>query len=530
MTKKLYIIILFLLISLFAFGQQVGMYSHAFFKPMIYNPAFTGNEDNTNAMLLSKAQWTGFKNAPQLNIFTLDGSLLAKKAGIGLILLSERKGITNRIGGYLNYSYRLKISDDANLRFGVAAGVIDQTIDYSKVLVEDVSDPFLFGDSQRKTFIDANAGLAFFWKGLELGVSVPQLLGNKVQYVDNISTRSKYSLVRHILGSLKYKIALSEEKGIYVSPQALVRYVSGTPFQYDATVNLEWQDKFWIGATYKSDYAVAAHAGICLHKQLYVGYAYDIILGDLSKYSGMSHELMINFKFGKNKKEEEPEQTKNNAATTDALSKRLDSLQAVVTEDQNKINEDRSKIKELNDKIQQQAKTIEAQAQKQAEMVNSAPVQNNNVPAENNTNTNTTTPTSNNNNNNTNTNSNTPTSGQKNENLNVAAVEKNTNKEMNNGIWYVMNSVKDFKDANNRTPQKGFYVIAGTFTYRDFAEAEIPRLKSKGYPNSNRIFSESKQYNYVFIYRSATKAEAGKKAEAAKSAGIKDAWVLELNE
>lgn len=523
MMKRLYTSVLFLLFGLFAFSQQIGMYSHAFFKPMVYNPAFTGSDEHTNAMLLSKAQWTGFKNAPQLNIFTLDGNILVKKAGLGLMLISDRKGITNRIGGYLNYSYRLNISEDANLRFGMAAGVIDQTIDYSKALVQDVSDPFLFGDAQRKTFIDANAGLAFFWKGLELGVAVPQLLGNKVQYVDNISTRAKYALVRHILGSLKYKIAISEEKGIYVSPQALVRYVSGTPFQYDGTVNLEWQDKFWIGATYKSEYAIAAHAGVCLHKQLYVGYAYDIILGDLSKYSGMSHEIMINFKFGKNKKDDQPEQVKENVAATDALAKRLDSLQLVVAEDQNKINEDRNKIKELNEKVQQQAHTIEAQAQKQKQQETVTPIQNNSVPAETNT-----TPTNSNNSNSTNTNA--GSSEQKNENLNIAAVEKNTNKELNNGIWYVMNNVKDFKDANNRIPQKGFYVIAGTFTYRDFAEAEIPRLKSKGYPNANRIFSESKQYNYVFIYKSATKAEAGKKAEAAKSAGIKDAWVLELDE
>jgi type IX secretion system PorP/SprF family membrane protein len=507
--------ILFIFSFLFASAQQVGMYSHAFFKPMAYNPAYTGYDASTNAMILSRSQWTGFKGSPQLNLFTLDGNFLNEKIGIGLSLISDRKGITNRIGGNLYYSYRLKINDDAHLRFGIAAGVIDQTIDFSKALVEDASDPLIFGDSQRKTSFDANAGLAFIWKGLEIGVSAPQLIGNKMTYVDDTSVRAKYTQVRHYMGTLKYRIALSKDKGLFVIPQALVRYVPNTPFQYDGTLNLEWKDKFWIGATYKSDYAIAAHAGVCIHKQLYIGYAYDIILGDVSKYSGISHEIMVNFKFGKQRKEEPetPLNAENNSSPkNDEIKNRLDSLETVIREDQDRIREDGKKIKELSDKLEQQAK---AQQVPQTQTQTQTPAPNTSAPVSGSNPSNTNTP---------------PVSTPSNENKNAAAVETNTNKVLENDIWLVTNSTTEFKDIAERAPKKGFYVVAGTFIYRDFAEAEVKRLKNSGFGNSSWLFSEKKQYNYVFISKPSTKEEAIKKAKEARAAGIKDAWVLQLVE
>ena len=149
--KKTGLSIAFLLSILGATAQQIGMYSHYFYKPMVYNPAFTGDGDAANAMFITRAQWTDFKGAPQLNIFTLDGSLMNKKAGVGVGLISDRKGISSRIGGNLSYSYKVNFKEDVHLSFGLSAGVIDQTLDYSKAIVENITDPTLFTDSQHKT-------------------------------------------------------------------------------------------------------------------------------------------------------------------------------------------------------------------------------------------------------------------------------------------------------------------------------------------------------------------------------------------
>lgn len=519
--KKISLALLLLLSVQFAKAQQIGMYSHYFFKPMVHNPAFSGHDGDINAMLVNRSQWTDFNGAPQLNIFTLDGRLTNKKVGLGLNLISDRKGITNRIGGNISYSYKLNINDNTHILFGISAGVIDQSINYSKALVEDSSDPFLFNDVQRKTTFDANAGLGFIWKELEFGIAVPQLAGNRINYVDNSNIRAYYTHARHYLGTLKYKIFISKEKGISVIPQALVRFVPNTPFQYDGTLLLDWREKFWIGATYKSDYAVGINAGICLHKQFYVGYSYDFIIGSIGQYAGMSHELMINLKFGKSKKDDEEVKgaISKMAAKNDSTEKRLDSLQNElsinqdkISEDQRKIKENQDKIKELNNKLEQQSKLLE-EVKSNAVSLATVPEQNVGIDTAQNKGT-----------------QNKQESPKNTENQNFAAVAANADKIMESGVWVVTSKAEDFKDQNNNKPQKGFYIVTGTFFYQDFAMNEVKRLKNQGYKSANFIYFESKQFNYVYISKENTKESALKKVNELKVMGFKDAWIQMLVE
>jgi|GEM_PF-2705973 len=351
--KKVFIILSIVLFTLIAKAQQIGAYSHYFYNPVVYNPAFTGYSDVINTMLISHTQWTDFKGAPKLAIFTIDGALIPKKVGIGFNLISDRKGISNRTGGNVSYSYRLNINSDMHLLFGLSFGIINQTLDFSKALLENNTDPVLFTDMQRKTTFDGNAGMALIWNGLEFGAAVPQLFGNKINYVDNTDIREYYTQVRHYMVSLKYKFFIAKEKGISIAPQGLVRFVPNTPFQFDGNINLDWKDKFWIGATYKSDYALAGNVGFCLYKQLSLGYSYDFIIGNIGKYSGMSSEIMISFKFKEKIKPEAPAdsipENKNTTVENPEKEEQINKLQT-------QVDESEKKIKELDDKIKDQNK------------------------------------------------------------------------------------------------------------------------------------------------------------------------------
>ncbi len=298
--KKVFKILLFLLLAEQLHCQQIVMFSHYFYKPMIYNPAYTGN-DGINLMLVNHTQWSGFKGGPQYNILTLDGNL-KKNASLGISLSSDRKGVNSRVGGNISYSYKLKFKDKIHLLMGLSAGAINQSINYSNAVIENPNDPSLFTNKQSNTTFDANAGLAFICKGFELGLAVPQIANNKISYLSNSDTRTFYTQSRHVMSSLKYKFLLSKAKEISLTPQGLLRYVPNAPVQYDAGFNLDFKNKFWAGVTYKSNYAVGLNLGVVIFKYLSIGYSYDYITGTLNKYSGLSHEIFINFKFVKKPK------------------------------------------------------------------------------------------------------------------------------------------------------------------------------------------------------------------------------------
>lgn len=527
-------ILFFVCIALQGIAQQVGMYNHYFFNQFIYNPAFAGT-GNTQATLISRAQWTGFSGAPQLNIFTMDGAIKNKKAGLGLMLISDKRGLNQRTGGSLAYSYKVSFNEETHLLFGLSLGLINQTFDFSKAISENYTDPTLFSSAQQKITFDGSGGLAFIWKGLTVGASALQVLGNRVNYVDNTEIRTFYSQVRHYIGSVKYKFYLSEDKGLSLAPMALVRIVPNTPMQYEGNVTLDWYNKLWVGGTYKSNYALAVNAGFYLNKKLAIGYSYEVITSSIGKYAGVSHEVMVNFRFGGVKKETDPDSAKadlqKQVAKDSAYQHKIDSLQG-------QLSESSEDIKKLNDKLKEQTKA-QAQTQDQvqnlekkiqdltAEMAlnqNSVPTNNaaaNNTSSEN-TQSNTGKTTTGNR-----TENNPPSSNAPNQNLGIP--DKLNKKAIESDIFIASDAVAGYKNQGNTSAKPAYYVVVGTFFYRDFAEAEMKRFKSKGYPQSGLVFSEARQYNYIFVATFSSIQEAISKAKSVKQSGSNnDAWILQL--
>ncbi|MBA4240739.1 MAG: hypothetical protein C0448_08430 [Sphingobacteriaceae bacterium] len=322
--KKVLTIIVFVLVIGALKAQQVAMFNHYFYKPMVYNPAFTGIDEAPHLMLINHTQWSGFKGGPQYNLLTFDGNIINKNTGLGVVISSDRKGVNSRVGGNVSYSYKIRFKEKIFLQLGLSVGAINQSIDYSKASIENPNDPSLFINSQNKTTFDANAGLAFVAKGLEIGFAAPQIANNKINYVSFNDSRTFYTQSRHYIGSLKYKFILPKKTDISISPQLLTRYLPGAPLQYDANLNVEWKNKFWVGATYKNDYAIGLNLGVTLFKQLSIGYCYDYITGSINKYSGLSHEIMLSFKF--NKKKSKTEEEKENAELARLKSQNLNKI------------------------------------------------------------------------------------------------------------------------------------------------------------------------------------------------------------
>lgn len=484
MMKKASFILILIVGWNMAIAQQVGMLSHYFYRSMIYNPAFTGNGEETNVMLINHSQWTGFYGGPQLKFFSMDGNLMEKKVGLGFVLLSDRKGINSRIGGSFLYSYKAEIENDIHLAFGLSFGVVDQTIDYSRAIVEDATDPTLFSNSQRRTGIDGSVGVGLSWNKLEFGAALPQLLGNKLEFVDNTNVRSYYSQVRHFMSSAKYQITIREKEGVFLVPLVLLRFVPNTPVQLDGNLTYDWRDKYWVGVTYKSGYAVATNLGFCLHKQLGVGYSYDFIFDDIARYSGLSHEIMLNFKFGKPKKVKPAPVV---PVVSDA-SKEVAKLTKINKENERRVDSLNQKLAENEKRLNDLAEKMEQQSNIQLQMIKA------------------------------------------NETQSSVAIAQNKNRVQEENIWLVTSKQKEFKDEENYMPDKGYYVVAGTFMNRDFALAMIKRLEAKGYKNVTYVYHESKKYNYVYIRKFTSKEEALPVANEAKAAGMTDVWILVLVE
>jgi type IX secretion system PorP/SprF family membrane protein len=321
-----------------AFAQQLPFSSQYYTNMFVTNPAFTGSSESTRAFLTHRSQWTGIKGAPQTSYFTVDGPIEAKNIGLGLKVYSDATDITSRMGAFGNYSYKLKINDDNHLLFGVALGILNNRIDFSKAVVRDVDDPLLFSTNQNKTVFSADFGLGYVWKTLEVGFAMPQVIGNKIKYNDDNGKSTNFLLSRYYLGSLKYTFTVNEEKGMTAYPLIMVRGNQGSTVQYDINAVFDWRKFGWVGVTYHSNYAVAASIGL-RYKSIAVGYAYDIGIGKIKKYTGSSSEFLLSYTFGQSARQDED------------LSKKDDGKDAVVDAAIAKLKSDNDSTKAEVDRL-----------------------------------------------------------------------------------------------------------------------------------------------------------------------------------
>lgn len=288
------LIIATLLLGSVSFGQQLPMGSHYFVNPFTINPAYTGQAEQTNIFMSHRSQFTGLAGSPQTTFVTIDGPLNVRPVGLGLKASFDVTNILSSTSIAGNYSYSVQFGGGHSLTFGLAAGIIDQTINYNQAIVRDVDDPTIFENKVHRAVFNADAGLLYQFKDLEVGFAVPQLLGNKARFRTDQGAMNYFNLERHYVASARYFFDVWKQQQLTVYPMVVVRAVSGAPVQFDASVVADWKQYGWLALNYRHGYAVSVSAGV-RYKCLSIGYAHDFGITNVRSYIGSTHELLLSY-------------------------------------------------------------------------------------------------------------------------------------------------------------------------------------------------------------------------------------------
>jgi type IX secretion system PorP/SprF family membrane protein len=451
------------------YGQQVPFYNHYLINPFVYNPASTGASDYVNASFVRNQRYSSFGSTAVNNYLTVEGPIAKGNMGLGLIVAHQNQGIQQQLMSSLNYSYRLKINDNQNIRFGVSAGVLDNRIDYTQINAEEINDPYLTGLRPTAPVFDMNVGLLYNWKDLRIGISVPQIIGGKAKYAREKS-RGYYQLERHYMMSLEYDFHAGEK--LIIRPNGVVRYMPNIPLQYDVTAMAMYDNKIWASATYKSDYAVQFNAGVRVLDFLRVGYSYELLIGSLKTYNtGMNHEIFLGFSF-KGKREKEIQVVEKEVRVVDDLAAReRDSVQKLKDELEDRLKrllEDRAE----KDRLQREKDSLADLAKVTPKPLDTVKPKNNPVPE-------------------------------------VIPVAK--------GYHFVNLDKSESPD--------GFYVITGVFSNRQNADLMLSKNLSE-YPNSYLVINEANNYFYVVILYSLDQVLASTTFNDYKTKKKQKVWIL----
>ncbi|MCJ8289738.1 MAG: type IX secretion system membrane protein PorP/SprF [Crocinitomicaceae bacterium] len=294
---KALIFISTILIATTSWGQQDPMYTQFFSNKLVVNPAYAGTRDAFSALVLYRHQWAGFEGAPKTTTASIHSPIKKTNMGLGLSLVHDQLGIQRNYSAKLAYSYRLKT------KIGTISLGVDGQIKKVDMLWMD-SNPL----EQNDTYIpygnnslwlpNFGGGIYLYKKNYYVGLSVPKLIENKMDFFESTATVENLQN-RHFFAMAGVYFPISPSFGL--KPAVLAKYEANSPLELDLNVMAIFNDRFWLGVTYRTSDSFDAIAQIHFDNGMRIGYAYDFTITQLARANSGSHEIMVGFDFNKKK-------------------------------------------------------------------------------------------------------------------------------------------------------------------------------------------------------------------------------------
>jgi len=283
-------------------AQQDPLYTNFMFNKLVYNPAFAGtNPEFICATFLLHNQWSGFGSdadeyvgaAPTTNTFSLHAPIPNSNTfgGVGMYVLNDVEGYNLTTTANIAFSLKRYFSFGA-VYLGINAGIIQKGINNTFWRAPDPNDPTIPSGQQSAIRPDLGAGLYVFSQNkFFAGISSQHLIPGTFNWGG-----PQYEIVRQSYLTAGYSFVLPSNPFIEFQPSVLYK-IDKARKQFDINMNVMYKDRFWGGLQYRQGDAVSALLGLKLTSNLKFGYAYDLTVTELNKYSQGTHEVLISYCF-----------------------------------------------------------------------------------------------------------------------------------------------------------------------------------------------------------------------------------------
>jgi type IX secretion system PorP/SprF family membrane protein len=294
-VRKILLIISIYFISCVVVGQNLPTFRQFNLNPFLFNPAFNAIDNYTEFSLIHRQQWLNIEDAPIASGIAAQLALYSR-ASIGLsIITQESVALRNTLAKTI-FAYRIPISKNQTLSFGLTIGVGYNDLDLDGV--DYSNDPAILNASDNKAYADGSFGLLYTFKGLKFGFALPRIFGQP--YISpQILADNDFSQLLNQLYSLSYKFEVSRDL-IHIEPYFFYRLARDYQDSWEASTLIYFKEKLWTGASFHNTQGVAFFVGMAINKFRF-GYSYELPPTDVEFTSTSSHELQLNLKIGEQK-------------------------------------------------------------------------------------------------------------------------------------------------------------------------------------------------------------------------------------
>lgn len=291
---KHYIIAFALFSCTVGIAQQLPQFTQYMYNTISINPAYAGSREALSIVGLHRSQWVGFKGGPITQTLSIHTPLRNDRIGLGLSFIEDDLGPQNFSYLYADFSYTIPTGVDSRLAFGLKAGFTGFSFDTDfRQDDSNINDPLIYGVEDRWS---PNLGAGVYWHSNRwyLGLSTPRILNTDYNKSKDYEALERISY--YFTGGYVFDLS----KSVKLKPAFLVKATNGAPISYDLTANFLFNEKFWLGGSYRINEQTAAIGGIIdfqVSRQLRVGYAYEKPISDIASYTSGTHEILLIYEF-----------------------------------------------------------------------------------------------------------------------------------------------------------------------------------------------------------------------------------------
>lgn len=273
-------------------AQQKVQFTQYMFNEVVINPAYAGADEALSLTFIQRKQWANIESSPSTQTFSAHTLFKKRHFGLGATIINDKIGVHRNLSALATFAYHMKVGEESYLSMGLQGGIHSRKSNYARLAGGANMDPKLFDAAVSYTAFDLGMGFYYRSPRFHIGLSVPELLPEEFSLNDSTSITLKDA--NYFLFS-KYRITLNENMDI--EPSILLKYFAGIPLSYDVNMSLIFRKVLTVGLSYRKKESVDVMIRAQITRQMQFGYSYDHPIGEVSKVSNGSHELMINYVF-----------------------------------------------------------------------------------------------------------------------------------------------------------------------------------------------------------------------------------------
>lgn len=293
--KRIILILVVLIVGIeFSNAQQLPQFTQYMYNTIAVNPAYAGSRDALSIVALNRNQWAGFDGGPETQTLSIHSPLRNEKLGLGLSLINDKAGFENFTYAYVDFSYTIQASDNVEVSFGLKGGMTYYKLAEELYNYTEVNQDSYFDERLNRWNSNFGAGILVHSDKWYVGLSIPKIINHDM----NNSTDYAALETVHYYALGGYVFDLS--KSLKLKPSFMVKYTKGAPISNDFTANLLYNEKVWLGGSYRingKQRAVGAIVDFQVSDQFRVGYTYEIPTGEIRPYTSGSHEILLMYEF-----------------------------------------------------------------------------------------------------------------------------------------------------------------------------------------------------------------------------------------